>query len=493
MSENLSNISAKLVKTTDKKKKADLEGIIKVAEFINSDGPIVGTCQVAKIYYAQKSKHLGNSSSKDNEKQTRIKSSEFFQKISHLNVKQIYMFGRAFLMENHGQKVNELINRFTHIINTKKVLDDVIMTEIGDIFKQSLCYMDTKRDRDVKALFAQATSVSFVAKLQGISNKTSIMNARYELQKNINHYSDIIETSKLVRNDMNEQQNRLTKRIIEKRKQKEIRLPEQYDNRGQMLKYEQFPEMPRIIEGIFDAGSMDETIGGGLESHPRLITSTRYRSIDNTIFMHQARKILLSCAPPDFTISLSSCYNYTENYRENSSQAKQHHAGRNINDNISLRRPPRCAVVDNKQVVNLHWLTCNVNYIVDKAANDEAFVIDSKDAKRIVLADCCPVQKPGKTWKQIELPDHDWDQSRTNAITPMSHLFLETNVTHQEAVPLLLTPEDCFIHSSQRDSVVLHVTRTGKAVTLLNLSYYEPETTNRAFNEIFLLLTKPVN
>ncbi len=356
-----------------------------------------------------------------------------------------------------------------------------------------MLYGHKTRQRCVKALFAQATSVSFVAKLQGISNKTSIMNARYELQKNINHYSDIIETSKLVRNDMNEQQNRLTKRIIEKRKQKEIRLPEQYDNRGQMLKYEQFPEMPRIIEGIFDAGSMDETIGGGLESHPRLITSTRYRSIDNTIFMHQARKILLSCAPPDFTISLSSCYNYTENYRENSSQAKQHHAGRNINDNISLRRPPRCAVVDNKQVVNLHWLTCNVNYIVDKAANDEAFVIDSKDAKRIVLADCCPVQKPGKTWKQIELPDHDWDQSRTNAITPMSHLFLETNVTHQEAVPLLLTPEDCFIHSSQRDSVVLHVTRTGKAVTLLNLSYYEPETTNRAFNEIFLLLTKPVN
>jgi hypothetical protein len=74
LSENLSNIGAKLVKTTDKKKKSDLEGIIKVAEFINSDGPIVGTCQGAKRYYAQKLKHL------DNEKQTRIKSSEFFSK-----------------------------------------------------------------------------------------------------------------------------------------------------------------------------------------------------------------------------------------------------------------------------------------------------------------------------------------------------------------------------------------------------------------------------
>lgn len=489
--ENLTNVRAILALTSHKTKKADLNGIIRTVEFIESNGPIVATTEAAKIFYAEKMKYLDKY---DDDKKARIKSSEFYQKISHyLNVKQVYMFGKAFIMENRGQNVNDLINRFTNMINTEKVVNDKILKEIGDIFKQSLSYVDTKRDRDVlKALFSQATSASFVAKLQGVSNKTSIMNARDELKENINRYSDITKTSRVVRNDMtNEQQSRLTKRIIEKRKQSEIKLPEQYDNRGRMLKHEQFPEMSRIIEGIFEAGSMDETSGGGLESHPRLITSTRYRSIDNALFMHQARRILLSCAPPNFTISLSSCYNYTENYRENSSQAKRHHAGRNINANISLRRPPRDAVVDNKQVVNLHWSTCNVNYIVDTATNDKSFMIDSKDAKRIVLADCCPVQKPGKTWKKINLPDHDWDQSKTNAITPMSHLFLETNVTHKESVPLLLTQEDFFIHSSQRESITLHVTRTGKAVTLLNVSYYEAETTNRAFNEIFLLLTKP--
>jgi hypothetical protein len=48
----------------------------------------------------------------------------------------------------------------------------------------------------------------------------------------------------------NEQQSRLTKRITEKRKQNEIKLPKQYNNRGRMLKHEQFPEMSRII-GIF--------------------------------------------------------------------------------------------------------------------------------------------------------------------------------------------------------------------------------------------------
>jgi hypothetical protein len=38
----------------------------------------------------------------------------------------------------------------------------------------------------LKALFSQATSASFVAKLQGVSNKTSIMNARDELRENVN-------------------------------------------------------------------------------------------------------------------------------------------------------------------------------------------------------------------------------------------------------------------------------------------------------------------
>ena len=38
---------------------------------------------------------------------------------------------------------------------------------------------------------------------------------------------------------------------------------------------------------------------------------------------------------------------------------------------------------------------------------------------------------------------------------------------------------------------VIHVTRSSKAVTLLNLSLLEPETTIGLFNEIFLLLSKP--
>ena len=42
------------------------------------------------------------------------------------------------------------------------------------------------------------------------------------------------------------------------------------------------------------------------------------------------------------------------------------------------------------------------------------------------MADIAPVQILGHSWKKRELPDHTWDQSRTNGITPMTFLFLET-------------------------------------------------------------------
>lgn len=41
------------------------------------------------------------------------------------------------------------------------------------------------------------------------------------------------------------------------------------------------------------------------------------------------------------------------------------------------------------------------------------------------------------------------------------------------------------------DSTILHLTRTGQAVTLLNLSFYEPDTTFKCLNEICYLLSLP--
>ncbi len=94
-----------------------------------------------------------------------------------------------------------------------------------------------------------------------------------------------------------------------------------------------------------------------------------------------------------------------------------------------------------------------------------------------------PVQKQGRTWSRKHvLPDHTYNQSRTNAITPMTFLFLESRITHMALANIQLP--------LATDSVV-HITRSGQGVTLLYLSFIEPETTFKCLNEILLLLTLP--
>ena len=144
-----------------------------------------------------------------------------------------------------------------------------------------------------------------------------------------------------MRNDMtNEQQRRTTKRIIAQRKTNNFKL--KYETRGRMMLADKFPELKIVLEEIFNAGVTG--MHGGLESHPRLTTDVLYRSRDNTLFMHQAREILLQVSPPGFGISLKSCYNYTESYKDKTYSAKRHHVGKDVNAKISLNRPPRIGV-----------------------------------------------------------------------------------------------------------------------------------------------------
>ena len=200
--------------------------------------------------------------------------------------------------------------------------------------------------------------------------------------------------------------------------------------------------------------------------------------------MRKAREILLSFAPHGFHISLSACYNYTENFKSGTAQAKRHHEGRNVNAHLSLKNPPRTGV--EQLVVNLHWSTANVNLLIDGTQDEGHSVVISKDAKAIVPSDIAPVQRPGPSWKsRVEYPDHSWDQSRVNAVTPMTFLFLQTKVCQSPAS----TVESLNLQVSSTTS--LQLTRTGQGVTLINLSFFEPANTFRCMNEILYLLTLP--
>ncbi len=247
-----------------------------------------------------------------------------------------------------------------------------------------------------------------------------------------------------------------------------------------MLKCEQWPHLAQTLEYIFGLQDLTERAGCGLEAHPRLKEDILYRSKDNNTFMRQAHEIISTISPPSFNISLSSCYNYTMTYKKNAA----------ANANISLHRPPHTKV--DRLVVNLHYSSANVNHICDHAnKHKNNMLIDSKDAKKIVCGDIAPTERSLKVSTSIEYPDHNWDQSRNNAVTPMTHLFLRTDIAYRETSIIDNSVANEINLLSPISTTVLHITRTGKAITLLNPSLLEPETTFRLFHKTLLLLSIP--
>ena len=467
--DNIKELKQKMALAKDNHTKAHLSSLLKVGEFILSKGLFVKTQDTACVY--------GDSTRKS------IPSAELYNVYSkHLNLVQVYVYNVAYLTYcPPGSNVLRLLDTLKCLnLPEDIVVNTRVQEHLNVTYGKALEYMDTHRDRQVlKAVMATLTSTQFAAKLQGISSRAGTANAKRSVEAALPIFDQIKKTSQIVRNDLTrEQQHQLYKRIVSARKVKEMKTIAK--GRGRKLKTEQFPELSMALEYAFGELDVSEGGGGGLESHPRLITGTLYRAIDNVTSMKRAREILLSLAPQGFNICLSSCYNYTNNYRRGSLQAVRHHAGKGVNANLSLKKPPRVGVP--QLVVNLHWSTSNVNLKVESTVDLAPCVVVSKDAKAIILADSSPVQRPGHSWSKKQLhPDHTWDQSRTNAVTPMTFLFLKPVISTLTCDQV----ESLDIPVSQ--TTTLQVTRSGQGVTLLNLSFFEPDDTFKCFNEIFLL------
>ena len=442
-----------------------LQSLFAVGEFIVNNGPIVSTQEAGHIYSHHKnSQHCKKS----------VILYEIFSK--HLNLVQIYIHGKAYLLEDRGNDVHHVISTIKNVVNENMIINTHVEEKLKDIYKASLQYLDTPRDKQVlKGIISHITSVRFTAKLEGIQSRQGTDAANKKLVPQLQKFRHI-QTSQTVRSDLTvEQQHRL---IISARKLKEIKTIA--SGRGRKLKSTEFPQLAMALEYAFGENSRSEDSVGGLESHPRLTNGVLYRTSESSTTMKHARLTVLALAQPNFSISLSSCYNFTENYRRDSHQAKRHHAGRGVNAQISLKLPPRIGV--EQLVVNLHWTTANVNHTVDSCNTDNTVII-SKDAKAIIPGDIPAVQRPGHSWsRRMEYPDHTWDQSRLNAVTPMTFLVLDTKRE--------VAKSDCF-QVPLSNSTVMHVTRTGQPVTLLYLSYFEPETAFRCLNEILFMLTMP--
>ena len=73
---------------------------------------------------------------------------------------------------------------------------------------------------------------------------------------------------------------------------------------------------------------------------------------------------------------------------------------------------------------------CKRQFILNQASRNEySYCVDSHDAKQVIRPN---MGFGGRTWRNIENPDHTFDDQRTNAITPMTHLFVETRETGRD-------------------------------------------------------------
>ena len=172
----------------------------------------------------------------------------------HLNIIQIYISEKAFLMENRDCQLLDVANdiqKMFESFNFRSKLNTHVEEQIGDFYRTALNYLDTKRDRDtLKFLLTRVTSVNFMARLQGISNKKSLPG---KLDKFATAMKHLEEKKELINLAPNEKQGFLC-RQKELLKEQELRHHYKPHISGRKLKVEEFPDIAAIIEYEFGDG-----------------------------------------------------------------------------------------------------------------------------------------------------------------------------------------------------------------------------------------------
>lgn len=139
---------------------------------------------------------------------------------------------------------------------------------------------------------------------------------------------------------------------------------------GRKLFAEKYPDLTKLMLALFDSA------GEGLSSHCRLISDLLF--LDKTCWLDMPRCVSILNQVFGIPISVSAAYNYTDNAKSNTAEAKRHNGGRNINPGILLSRSTRDG--QKKRSVNSHYATADLNY-----AFSEAF---STGAQQIVETSC---------------------------------------------------------------------------------------------------------
>ena len=119
----------------------------------------------------------------------RIEPSRLLDMMSkHLNVAQIYIEGRAYIVENNGiGDVLKLMNSVQNIGEMdQKIINEKVKQVVGGDYDIILQYLDIKQNRDtLKAILTKLTSANFMANVANVQDRRSFQRAKDQVTLNL--------------------------------------------------------------------------------------------------------------------------------------------------------------------------------------------------------------------------------------------------------------------------------------------------------------------
>ncbi len=178
---NKDELQAKIRECTSSKARNHYDALLAVVNMMLEKGPILPTREVGAVYSGKKHGVSSNAST----------SANIYDILSrHLNIVQIYINGKAYIMENTGS-VSTLLQTLEGTIDTDKVVNQRTQERIGGVLKQVLEYAEPPRDKQIiKGLIATVTSIKQAAKLQGIQSRKGSRTAKNQLELGLTMFND---------------------------------------------------------------------------------------------------------------------------------------------------------------------------------------------------------------------------------------------------------------------------------------------------------------
>ena len=98
----------------------------------------------------------------------------------HLNVVQIYLKGKGYIIENRGPEVVKLVNSLNKITtHDQTFINEKVKEAIGGQYDIIMEYLDSKHDRDaLNTILTKITSAKFMANLANVQDRRSLQRSK---------------------------------------------------------------------------------------------------------------------------------------------------------------------------------------------------------------------------------------------------------------------------------------------------------------------------